>query len=325
MTIPTSTRGPISEAEAEAFRQDGVLVLRDVIAPDELAALQAETAVLVDRAARRDVEGLHEDAASDIAYRRHPETGVETPFRIEYILEKSPAARALLGHPVILHSIETLQGPNLIPTWDSMVFKMEGAGAEISWHRDGTLIPGYRPDGSQSINVDVYLDESDLSNCLWGFRASNHWTDERVAAVVDRLNGRPDGEAFQTSVDGMTAEPLPMRPGDVILHSTLAVHGSPAARSSLRRVIYLEFRPAEVEAAVGPHAADYIPLKQGVLLDCLAERATRSYAADETPYRYAPDPRFALPDRDAAEHTDRTYRYPHQRYWRAATPQGDLP
>jgi hypothetical protein len=63
-----------------------------------------------------------------------------------------------------------------------------------------------------------------------------------------------------------------MHPGDVIIHNILVLHGSPAAQSHLRRVIYYEFRPAEVELAIGPHTPEYIPLKQHLLLACLRDR-----------------------------------------------------
>ena len=65
--------------------------------------------------------------------------------------------------------------------------------------------------------------------------------------------------------------------GDVLFHSILVLHGSPAARSQLRRVVYYEFRPAEVEQAHGPHVPQYIPTKQKVLLACLRHRAERAF------------------------------------------------
>jgi len=312
----------IIDQHAEAFRANGLLILRGVIAPEELAVLQAQTRILVDRAAARDIDDLHEDSAADFAYRRHPVSGLDTPFRIEYILEKSPAARALLGHPFILRTIERLQGQNLIPTWDSMVFKMEGGGAEIAWHRDGGLAPGYAADGSQSVNVDVYLDGSDLTNCLWGFPGSNHWSDETSTAVARELNDRQVDEPFKTVAAELEATPLPVQPGDVMLHSTLAMHGSPAARSALRRVIYLEFRPADVEAAFGPHTPDYIPAKQAVLLSALAQHHRASYATDEPEYTYLPEERFAAP---VARAKLDTYRIVHGRYWRGTVTDGALP
>ena len=73
--------------------------------------------------------------------------------------------------------------------------------------------------------------------------------------------------------------PIPVNPGDVLFHSILVLHGSPAAQSQLRRVLYYEFRPGEVEREQGPHNPEYIPTKQKVLLSCLRQRAAAPYSA----------------------------------------------
>jgi hypothetical protein len=94
----------------------------------------------------------------------------------------------------------------------------------------------------------------------------------------------------------------------------LVLHGSPAAESGLRRVLYYEFRPIEVERRRGPHTPSYLPAKQRVLAACLRERAAAPCAAGEEPYAYrgallaggalAPDERLA------------SYRVPHHEHWR---------
>ena len=90
------------------------------------------------------------------------------------------------------------------------------------------------------------------------------------------------------------------------------LHGSPAAQSKLRRVVYYEFRPGEIEREHGPHNAQYIGLKQQLLLACLRERAKTAYAQSEQPFTYNPSPDFAAPALEPLE----TYRYPHEKFWR---------
>jgi phytanoyl-CoA hydroxylase len=223
-------------------------------------------------------------------------------FRIEYVVDKTSAGKALLGHPFVLRAVEQLQGPSFVPTWDSMVFKRAGAGAAIGWHRDAGT--DHNLGSAPIFNVDVYLDPSDGTNCLWAVPGSHRWSEEEAGRAVDEL-GR---EGFGTA----GAVPLPLRPGDVLLHDILVVHGSPPARSALRRVVNLEFRPAEVELAVGPHLPVYVGLKQRVLLAALAERRQAAYARDERPFRY----RGRL--EPVAEATEIGWRYPHERYWRDA-------
>jgi ectoine hydroxylase-related dioxygenase (phytanoyl-CoA dioxygenase family) len=292
----------ITDAQAQRFREHGLLVIRNVLRGDELRAMREQTLPLVERATRG---APGEDP--DFAYKAHEITGERVPYRVEYVIDKTAAGKALLGHPFILRTVEKLQGPNFVPTWDAMVFKQEGAGVGIAWHRDAatSFVDPERP----IFNVDFYLDEADLTNCLWGIPGSQNWTEAKAQAAIDRLNA---GGGFGTDANTV---PLPMQPGDVILHNILAVHGSPPAQSKLRRVVYYEFRPGEIERERGPHTPEYIPLKQRVLLACVRDRARAPYAVGETPFAYRPDPEFAPPPLGDDELLD-TYRYPHQNYWR---------
>jgi ectoine hydroxylase-related dioxygenase (phytanoyl-CoA dioxygenase family) len=182
-TVDARTQDAISDEQARYFRNNGLLLIRNAIAPDELKSLQDATYPLY----RRAVE--ERPADPDYCYARHELTGEMTPFRIEYIINKdaSGACRRLLGHPFILRSIEKLQGRNFIPTWDSMVFKKEGMGKAIPWHRDSAPYAGADVDNSvAAINVDFYLDGSDMSNCLWGIPGSNRWSTAEADAEIAR-------------------------------------------------------------------------------------------------------------------------------------------
>jgi ectoine hydroxylase-related dioxygenase (phytanoyl-CoA dioxygenase family) len=307
--IDATRQDCITDEQADFFRRNGLLVIRNVLRGAELRALQDETMPLV----RRAVEEKPNDP--DYFYRRHEFTGEQVPFRVEYVIDKTGAGRALLGHPFILRSIEKLQGPNFVPTWDSMVFKTEGQGAAIPWHRDaGPYAEGTGVDNDvAAINVDFYLDGSDLTNCLWGILGSNRWPAEEAAGKLKALNQGVEQGEFVT--DASTV-PITMNPGDVIFHNTLAIHGSPAARSALRRVVYYEFRPGEVELAHGPHTPEYIPLKQKVLLACLRDRQAAPYAAGEAPFSYRGSGRFTPPNLPPDERVDHR-RHPHNDFWRA--------
>jgi ectoine hydroxylase-related dioxygenase (phytanoyl-CoA dioxygenase family) len=292
-------RRGIDEEAALAFRRTGLLVVRHLIEPAELAALRGETLALVERAASQRVED------HDYQYKKHEESGDEVPFRIEYVVDKTASCKALLAHPFVLRSVERLQGRDFIPTWDSMVFKLAGAGAAIDWHRDADRS---KCDPARPIfNVDFYLDGSDATNCLWGIPGSNLWNDAEATAACARLSAGGFGR------DG--GVPILMHAGDALFHDILVLHGSPACRSDLRRVIYFEFRPAELELRVGPHTPDYVPLKQRVLQACLRDRAHASYAAGEEPFEYAPATSLAATAL-AGDETLRSYRHPHHEHWR---------
>lgn len=296
----------ISDEHAQFFRDNGLLVLRNVLCAEELRLLQLETQVLVNTAAR-DLDD------PDFFYREHELTRQRVPFRVEFVIDKLSAARALLGHPFILRSIEKLQGGSFIPTWDSMVFKQQGMGASIPWHRDS---PPYGYPGIDervaAINVDFYLDRSDLSNCLWGILGSNHWPVEQVERRITELNS---GLKPRCLADEPDVVPIPMEPGDVLFHSTLVLHGSQPSLSHLRRVLYYEFRPGEVERQLGPHTEAYIPQKQRLLNACLRDRASTPYAQGELPFAYHPAVDLAAPP---LAHDERlaSYRFAHCEYLR---------
>ena len=301
-TVDATRQDCITDEQADFFRDNGLLVIRNVLRGEELKAVQDQTAPLV----RRAMEERPKDP--DYMYKKHEPSGEQVPFRVEYVIDKTAACGALLGHPFILRSVEKLQGRNFIPTWDSMVFKQEGAGAAIPWHRDsGTANAA---DRCHIFNVDFYLDGSDLTNCLWGIPGSHRWPPAEAAAAVKKLNAAT--ASFSTDA---RCVPILMNPGDVIFHNILVLHGSPASQSKLRRVVYFEFRPGEIERDFGPHTTDYIPLKQKVLLACLRERASMPYVRGEAAFRYDPSPDFSSPALRDDEPLE-TCRYPHEKFWR---------
>ena len=279
-TIEAAGRDDIGADGIEAFRRDGLLIVRGLVAPDEIGALRAETAALIAGAERGDMADAH--------YRTDPESGERQPFRIEYVTAHSPACARLMGHPFVKRSMERLYGDEIVQTWDSMVFKREGRGARIAWHRDqrrGTI-----EGGPLAVNVDIYLDDADATTCLRGVPGSQAWSDDRAQAFIDAVSARDD--EFGPDV----AAPLPMRAGDVLLHDVFVLHGSPESRSALRRVLYYEFRSLSGERRHGPHDDRYIERKRATYAHCLALRNGGTGGGPDS----GPD-----------------LRVPHEPYWRA--------
>ncbi len=292
--------GEPTDADLDAFRRDGVLVLRGVVGADELARLRAETGQIVDGALSRVGHDTVVEAADadDIWFRRGPDGSV-VPFRQEYVVARSEAVRSLLGHPLLARTVLRLQGHDATPTWDSMVFKAAGAGAVVPWHRDDERQPDER--AAPIFNVDIYLDESDETNALWAVPGSHHWPRDRADADVRRRNSGTDFVS-----DGAVL--VPMQPGDVLLHDIGVLHGSPSSRSPLRRVVYFEFRSA-VDIVDRSHTAAYCTIKQAMWSRLLAARAAETgVAAPEyepsVPVRLSDDVLRAVPDGHRFAHED---------------------
>src|SRR5439155_11824588 len=98
--VDASKQDVITDEQAQFFRDNGLLVIRNVLRGAELKAMQEATSPLV----RRAVEEKPKDP--DYLYKKHELTGQQVPFRVEYVIEKSAPAKALLGHPFILRSVE---------------------------------------------------------------------------------------------------------------------------------------------------------------------------------------------------------------------------
>ncbi len=299
-------RTVISENQANFFNENGYFALKEVLLHEELNRLQNETMRLIENASQFQ--------SPDYMYSAGHRSGSNVLQRIEYVIEKSDACKNLLGHPFILESVEKLIGPDFIPTWDSMVIKMPDEGIAVPWHRDaGTDCVGDAP----IFNVDFYLDDADENTCVWVMPGSHLWSErqtaewlaERRSHGVTRDDFIPEG-----------AVPAFMKPGDVLLHNILVLHGSPANEGGkLRRVIYYEFRAAHVEESLGPHLPEYIPLKQKMLMACIRHRLAAPYISTlEEAFVYAPPAPYnraaLLPDENIP-----TYRYPHSDFWRKAS------
>jgi ectoine hydroxylase-related dioxygenase (phytanoyl-CoA dioxygenase family) len=297
-----SKQSCITEEQRQFFLDNGFLVIRKVLQGAELAAVQAEMMKLVEEGA----SGEKQDP--DFLYGKGGKSGKPVLRRVEYVIDKSDPMKVLLGHPFILRSVEAVQGPSFIPTWDSMVLKMPDEGIIVPWHRDAEPPEGSEDEPRPIFNVDFYLDPADLKTCLWVIPGSNHWTREEA-------KGRCSRPGFDTS----DAVPVPMEPGDVIFHNIKVLHGSPAGDGNkLRRTVYYEFRAGEVEYEYGPHTREYLGLKQQVLVDCIERRKQSEAGRGEQAYEYQPEGNLAMDGRVKPD----TYRYPHAQYWRAKKTTG---
>jgi|SRR5579871_1232937 len=299
------TQRVIRDEEAQFFHANGYLIVRGVLQGEELKQVQAAMQELYDYGAAE----VRDDP--DYLYGKGHLSGSRTLARIEYVIDKRDEMKVLLGNPFILRSTEKLMGPDLFPTWDSMVLKAPGEGIIVPWHRDaGTGQVGDKP----IFNVDFYLDPATEENCVWVIPGSHRWDATQTQAwLAERREKDTTAEAFRAT----GAVPAVMQPGDVLFHNILVLHGSPSTTSkTLRRVVYYEFRTAHVEDAVGPHIPSYIPLKQKVLLACMERRKHADWVpADEEPFDYRPpapyDTTLLIPGEELP-----TYRYPHQNFWR---------
>ena len=269
--------GPILDAEdVERYRGDGVLVVRNAVTGDELRRLQdagdrlTEAAVAYGReldAARPirldDDHGFTEWDELDernFLYGRGAD-GERVWRRAEEMWSRDAIFRVVSVNPRVLGVVRAILGPVVVPANSAMVVKMPGAGAAVPWHRDphDETGPPETRDGAGDFVCDVYLDHSTVGNgCLWAIPGS-HRGEKR------------DVDPLDFNVEG--AVPLEVGPGDMILHSTGVLHGSPQNRSAeQRRTLYLHYRTPAALAAAG-HPEDWVRGRAALLDEMVRERA----------------------------------------------------
>ncbi|MBI3287634.1 MAG: phytanoyl-CoA dioxygenase family protein, partial [Chloroflexi bacterium] len=280
---------PITPAEIKSFDDNGYLILRDVLHLEELRALQEDTSALIRRGLEQRTE-LTERERHDFRYEVDDVLGREMFYRVNYLYDKPGRSfLPLLAHPFILDLARRMVSEDFVPTWESMVFKVPGAGREIKWHCDVESMVVTTP--HRIFNVDIYLDESDLENgCLLVIPQSHKpegWETLKPAGIrakygYDLERGAP-----------INMQAALMKPGDILLHSIYIVHGSPSTTSQrLRRVIYYEFRSASVILESPPKGGwdeAWIRKRLRLLHEAIRQRALAPYAAhDPFPFVYDP-------------------------------------
>jgi len=254
---PSASTDPwaLTPEQVEFFDEHGYLVLRDRIDAGLLERLR--------RASERWMaDGLDPDRPrpGDWLFADRPSGRVM--YRVDYLHDKGEAASLeLLGSPRVLSIAESLAGPDFVPTYESMVFKSAGDGAPIPWHQDAVHARRHR-----IFNIDVYLDASVAG--------------EGALHVVPGSQGRRTdacGLADQHGWNLPGAVEVEMRPGDVLVHDDMIVHGSPPARgNALRRTIYLEFRSAHSILEDGPWSPEWVDTRLRLVPVALAEHARHS-------------------------------------------------
>ncbi|HVM64466.1 MAG TPA: phytanoyl-CoA dioxygenase family protein [Acidimicrobiales bacterium] len=224
------------DADLAAFLATaGFLVLRGVLSPEEVGALNGVVAEERAKAAPG-------DGRSWWATRQD---GAEVCCRLTYMAERSPLVKAFATTDARFRRIAALADPALVPCTDrldgvSVVIKNPAVVAGLSdlpWHRDcgvgghRALCPG--------LNVGLQLDRADAANGQLHFLAGSH----HHAAQ----QGPPPGE-------GAPVVAVDAAPGDVTVHFGHTLHAAPPPTSPTagRKALYIGYHLPPVLDVVGP-------------------------------------------------------------------------
>jgi phytanoyl-CoA hydroxylase len=257
----------ITDEEIAFFDENGYVICKNVLHADELENFRAES--------KRLIEEVLEGGPADQMCGRGPE---KIPYYLNYLhANPNDFSLRLLAHPFVGDLLTRMVGPDFIPCYESLVFKLPGYGSSVPWHRDGNPVEG----DERIFNIDIYPDHSTVANsCVWVIPGSHKWEHPRALELAKQ--GR---ENF----DLPGAVPAETAPGDVLLHHTKVLHGSTVNTSNeLRRVVYFDNRSVSWNEKYGWFHPDLMRKRCVLYQYALHERASNPYPSDDEQLHYEP-------------------------------------
>ncbi|GGB93348.1 phytanoyl-CoA dioxygenase family protein [Pseudoduganella buxea] len=249
----------LSAAQKEQYQRDGFIVIPGFKSPQEIAALRARAAQIVDEFDPAVAQGIFttkdQEKKADEYFLRSDNTircffeeeafGPDGQLKQDKSLsinkighamhDLDPVFRAFSADPRLADVARDL-GLAHAQVWQSMyIFKQPGIGGEVRWHQDATYFD------TDPISVTTFwfaLEDATLDNgCLWA-EPGGHRTPLRERFVrngddikVEKLDATP-------WPDDSTAVPLECQAGALVCFHGLLPHYSAPNRSPVSRHAY---------------------------------------------------------------------------------------
>jgi ectoine hydroxylase-related dioxygenase (phytanoyl-CoA dioxygenase family) len=225
----------IGEQDVAFYRENGYLVVREVLSRNEVEELRRVTAEFVEKARAisahdeiYDLEDTH--SAAEPRVRR-----IKTPHLWH------PTYAAVVRHPDILDVLKRLWGPSIRFDVSKLNLKAAGYGAPVEWHQDWAFYPHTNDDLAA---VGIMIDDVDEANGPLLVIPGSH-----KGAIFDHhadgiFCGAMDPE--RREVDYATAVALTGPAGSITVHHARMVHGSATNTSGRpRRLLLHQYRAAD--------------------------------------------------------------------------------
>lgn len=224
MTYATPPTRTLTAAEIERYREDGVIMLKQAVAPNWLAMVEA---------------GIEEARAKHSLFGQFMSRKVEGYQMDIFAWKRVDVIRDLIYYGPFAHWAQQLMGSNEVRFfYDQMFVKEPGTDAPTPWHQDLSFWPIR---GEQICSFWIPCDAvTRESSGLMYVRGSHKWpqrykaySPDHLAALIDDtmdeipdINGNPDQfELIEWN----------MEPGDLLVFHPLTLHGSLGNSSRVRR------------------------------------------------------------------------------------------
>jgi ectoine hydroxylase-related dioxygenase (phytanoyl-CoA dioxygenase family) len=225
---------PLTDADIEAYRRDGIVCLRKVFDAEAVAGLR--------EAVSWTMANPGPWAMNFVGDKTKP------PFFGDvFAWTRHPAYRAICVNGYAAEIAGRLMGAREVRFYfDHLLVKEPGSGAPTPWHQDG---PYFAMRGDQCASIWIALDPvTRETGAVEYVRGSHRWGKFYEPAGFTN-DGRLKNEALEKAPDIDAAREKfdiacwDMEPGDVTVHHVLTLHGAPGnvSQSQRRRGLSLRF------------------------------------------------------------------------------------
>ena len=234
----------VSPEQVLFFKTHGYLVLRGVLAAAELATIEP----VFQRFVSGEIGGMGKDFCDmSGSLARKPEEFALINAMLPRVYD--PAFAGNVYERRTLSIAKQLIGDDIGLDYDQFLAKRPGkTGAVFAWHQDMAYWPRKTPD-TRTVTCSLALDDADLENgCLRVVPGSHdgelrkHRPLAEDLSKIDETRRADRAGAHALILDLETSDEivyLPVRRGDITVHSEYIVHGSGGNRSNRWRRTYV--------------------------------------------------------------------------------------
>ena len=231
----------LRDTQIEFYRENGYLIIENVLDAERLNRMQARIDSLAAEAAS--------STQSDERFTLETGQGPGTPriFRINRPDRFYPEFRELTVDPLIVGVLRALIGPNIRLFATKLNMKPAGHGAPIEWHQDWAFYPHTNQD---MLAAGILFDDMDEENGPLRVVPGSH-----KGPVYDHhIDGVFSGAIDRTKcdIDFASAVPLVAEAGSMTAHHVRSIHGSgPNLSQRGRRLLLMDFVAADAWPVMG--------------------------------------------------------------------------
>ncbi len=212
--------------ELHSFKENGYLILKNVLTPEGLHRIQAEC-----------MQAWNAEKESFDPSRSWLQNSL-----LVNIHHKAPTVKKYYFEGPMVEIASELIGPNIKGATSQLTFKMTGNTKPFGWHQDngyGELEP------YNALTTLTALDDTDRGNgCLWLIPGSHKQGQVRVAQTEEQKKSKSE---IVVEADDSLAVPMKMKAGDALIFSCWMLHKSDGnySKDRDRRILFLRYADAD--------------------------------------------------------------------------------